>query len=71
MDAVLARFLHLAEQIFEKLDDGSLLRSRVVARTWKGFIDYKDYPWIRIQIMVTDLKKDCIGDGSHNVERVR
>ena len=59
MDEVFARFLHLAEQIFEKLDDGSLLRSREVARSWKDFVDYKDYPWIRIQNIVADLKKDC------------
>ena len=64
MDEVFMRFLHLAEQIFENLDDASLLRSRVVARTWKGFIDYKDYPWTRIQNIVADLKKDCVDDRS-------
>ena len=62
MDKFFLRFLHLAEQIFEKLDDRSLLRSRVVARSWKGFIDYKDYPLIRIQNMVADLRKNCKDD---------
>ena len=64
MDEVFLRFLHLAEQIFENLDDASLLRSRVVARTWKGFIDYKDYPLTRIQKMVADLRENCKDDGS-------
>ena len=62
MDEVFARFLHLGEQIYEELDDGSLLRSRVVARSWLDFVDYKDYPWTRIQNMVADLRKNCIDD---------
>ena len=64
MDEAFLRFPHIVEQIFEKLDDGSLLRSRVVARTWKGFIDYKDYQWTRIQNMVADLRNDCMDDGT-------
>ena len=62
MDEVFMRFLHLGEQIYEKLDDGSLLNSRVVARSWNDFVDYKDYPWTRIQNMVADLRKECIDD---------
>ena len=38
MDEVFLRFLHLAEQVFEPLDDGSLMSSRLVARSWKNFI---------------------------------
>ena len=64
MDEVFLRFLHLAEQVFEPLDDESLLRSRLVARSWKNFIDYKDYPWTRIQKIVADLRNKCIDDGS-------
>ena len=64
MDEVFTRFLHLAEQIYEKLDDRSLSSSRVVARSWNDFVDYKDYPWTRIQNMVADLKKNCKDDGS-------
>ena len=64
MDEVFARFLHLGEQIYEKLDDGSLLSSRVVARSWNDFIDYKDYPWTRIQNVVADLRENCKDDGS-------
>ena len=69
MDEVFARFLHLGEQIYEKLDNGSLLSSRVVARSWLDFVDYKDYPWTRIQNMVADLKKNCKDDRSlhHNL----
>ena len=56
------RFLHLGEQIYEKLDNGSLLGSRIVARSWNDFVDYKDYPWTRIQKIVADLKKNCKDD---------
>ena len=63
MDEFYRRFPHLPEQIFEKLDDESVLSSRVVARSWKKFINDRDYPWIRIQNMVADLRKNCIDDG--------
>ena len=67
MDEVFLRFLHLAEQIFEPLDDRSLLTSRLVARSWNDFVDYKDYPWTRIQNMVADLKKNCKGVNRRNI----
>ena len=57
MEEAFLRFPHLPEQIFEQLDDGSLLSSREVARSWSDFVDYKNYPWTRIQNMVADLKK--------------
>ena len=64
MEEAFLRFPHLPEQIFELLNDGSLLSSREVARSWKGFVDYKDYPWTRIQNMVADLRTNCKDDAT-------
>ena len=48
MKNVLLNFPHLMEQILQKLDDKSLVKSREVARMWKKFIDQRKYPWVRI-----------------------
>ena len=45
---VVLKFPHLMEQILQKLDDKSLVKSREVARMWKKFIDQGKYPWVRI-----------------------
>ena len=42
------KFPHLIEQIIQKLDDKSLVKSREVARMWKKLIDQRKYPWVRI-----------------------
>ena len=47
----MARFPHLVKQIFSRLDDSGLVKSREVARTWLDFIDEEKnqvYPWLRI-----------------------
>ena len=42
------RFPHLAEQIFQKLDNEGLAKSREVEQVWQTFIDQRDYSWLRI-----------------------
>ena len=49
MEDVLKRFPHIGVQIFEKLNDKSLVRSILVAKSWKNFIDENQFPWNRIQ----------------------
>ena len=47
----MARFPHLAKQIFNRLNDSGLVKSREVARAWLDFIDEEKnrvYPWLRI-----------------------
>ena len=45
MEEVILRFSHLKEQIFEKLDNPSLTKCRVVSNSWKHAIEnLKDLP---------------------------
>ena len=48
MKIVMLRFPHLAEQIFQKLDNEGLAKSREVKQVWQTFIDQRDYSWLRI-----------------------
>ena len=57
MKVVMLRFPHLAEQIFQKLDNGGLAKSREVEYVWQKFIDERDYPWLRIVNIPTVLKR--------------
>ena len=50
------RFPHLAEKIFQQLDDEDLARSREVERLWQKFIDERNYPWLRIVNIPTILR---------------
>ena len=40
------RFPHLFEQTFRKLNSENLIKSRKVARSWKCFINERNYPWL-------------------------
>ena len=40
------KFPHLPEQIFQKMNNESLFKSREVARSWKYLINERNYPWI-------------------------
>ena len=57
MDALKLRFPHLSEQIFQKLDNESLFKSREVARSWVNLIDGRNYSWLRIVNSPTILDK--------------
>ena len=39
MEKIIIRFSHLAESIFDKLDDKTLTKCRSVSKKWKAFID--------------------------------
>ena len=57
MNNIPLRFPHLMEQILQKLDNESLVKSRKVGRMWQKFIDQtKLYPWIHIVKIPTILK---------------
>ena len=57
MKDLFLRFPHLMEQILQKLDNKSLVKSREAARIWQEFIDHKTYPWLRIVKIPTILKR--------------
>ena len=57
MEYLIERFPHIAEQIFEQLDNESLTKCREVNKVWKNFIDERNYSWIRIVKIPTVLTK--------------
>ena len=46
MDNLILRFPHLLEQTFRKLNNKSLFKSREVSRSWKYFINERNYQWL-------------------------
>lgn len=59
MDEAFLRFAHLPEQVFEELDFKSLTNSRLVAISWKEFIDEREHKWYPFKNEIADLKKNC------------
>lgn len=57
MEYLIEGFPHIAEQIFEQLDNKSLTKCREVNKVWKSFIDERNYSWIRIVKIPTVLTK--------------
>ena len=55
MKDLILRFPHLAEQIFQQLDNKSLAKCREIERLWQKFIDERNYPWLRIVNIPTIL----------------
>ena len=55
MEELIARFSHIAKQIFEQLDNKSLTNSREVSKSWQKFIDDKNLSWARIVNIPTTL----------------
>ena len=49
MEEVLLRFPHLAESVFEELDNQNLSKCLEVGHSWKLFIDYYNLVWTRIK----------------------
>ena len=47
MEQIFLRFPHLAEGIFEKLNNKTLAKCKVVSRSWKASIDDFKFTWIR------------------------
>ena len=57
-NSMMTRFPHLAQQIFKKMGNRGLAKSREVTRTWLDFIDEENnlvYPWLRIVHIPTKL----------------
>ena len=48
MEDVIERFPNISLQIFENLDDESLVLCREVCKAWKSCIDREKFYWIRI-----------------------
>ena len=50
MEDVIQRFPNISRQIFENLDNESLVLCREVCKAWKNCIDREKFYWIRIII---------------------
>ena len=48
MEEMFLRFPHIAENIFQNLDNQGLTKCRCIDQSWQNFIDQKKYPWMRI-----------------------
>ena len=59
MDEFFLRFQHIPEQFFEEIDFESIANSRVVARSWKQFIDAREHRLYPFKDEIADLKKKC------------
>ena len=55
MEDFIFRFPHIAEKIFEQLDNKSLANCREVTKSWQNFIDGINLIWIRIVNIPTIL----------------
>ena len=58
MDFMILRFLHIAEGVFEQLDNKSVKNCGEVAKVWQKCIDKKKLSWIQIVSMPRILKKE-------------
>ena len=56
MDEAMKRFPYLMEEIIQIMDDKGLVKCREVSRTLQEFVDYREYPWLRIVKIPTRLK---------------
>ena len=56
MRELILRFPHVAEQIFQQLNNQDLAKSREVERLWQKFIDERNYPWLCIVNIPTTLQ---------------
>ena len=62
MDEFFMRFQHIPEQFFEELDFKSLVNARLVARSWKQFIDAREQRFYPFKDEIADLKEQCGSD---------
>ena len=57
MEEIIFRFPHLAEQIFEELDNYSFIQCKVISPSWKNFIEESKFSYIRLIKTVTNCSK--------------
>ena len=64
MDEAFLRFPHLPEQIMEELEFKSLANARLVAKSWKEFIDVREHRWYPFKDEIANLRKNCWSGGT-------
>ena len=48
MEEIISRFPHMAEQIFEELDNYHFIQCKVISPSWKNFMEGSKFPYIRL-----------------------
>ena len=59
MDKLFLRMEHIPQQIFNELNFESLMNARLVAQSWKLFIDKRAHQWYSFKKKMAELEKDC------------
>ena len=57
MEEIISRFPHLAEKIFEELDNYNFIQCKVIGPSWKNFIEESKFSYIRLIKTVTNCSK--------------
>ena len=68
MEEVLLRFGHLGQNIFEKLDDPTLLKCKEVTRTWETFIHVEKIAVLRVVEIKTNAPRAFIKKILHRLD---
>ena len=48
MKELISRLNHIAEQIFEELDNNAFIRCKVISQSWKNFIEKSKFAYIKL-----------------------
>jgi ankyrin repeat protein len=57
MEEVISRFPHIAEQIFEELDNYHFTQCKVISQSWKNLMEENKYSYIRLIKTITNCSK--------------
>ena len=60
MEQLVSRFPHIAEQIFEELDNYHFIQCKVISPTWKNFMEENKFSYIKYIKTLTNCSKKAI-----------
>ena len=60
MDEVISRIPHIAEQMFEELDNNDFIQCKVTSPSWKNFIEESKFSYIRLIAASTNCSKKVV-----------
>ena len=60
MEEVISRFSHIAQEIFEKLDNYHFIQCKVISQSWKNFMEENKFSYIRLIKTLTNCSKKAV-----------
>ena len=60
MEEVISKFPHIAEKIFEELDNYHFIQCKVVSKLWKNFMEESKFSYIRLIKTLTNCSKKAM-----------